>query len=62
MALNLKLPTEVAHLIATRSHLAQRMVPETLEGILIHYVDFCNADFLRMSNGLETILFMEQKK
>lgn len=62
IALDFGMPTEVAHLIATHSHLAQRMVPQTIEGIILHYVDFCNADFLMMSRGLKTILAMEQEK
>lgn len=52
VALNLGLPIEVIHMIVT--HTAFSLVPpKTMEALILHYADYCMADALLMSKGLD---------
>lgn len=51
-ALNLGLPIEVIHMIIT--HTAFSLVPpKSIEALILHYADYCMADALLMSRGLD---------
>jgi hypothetical protein len=54
-ALNLRLPLEIVHLILTHTH-ASGMLPKTIEGIILHYVDYGDSDVLLLAQGKKLLL------
>jgi len=55
IALEVGLPIELAHLIITHTILSP-IEPKMIEGIILHYVDFCDADVIRALNKLNLFL------
>lgn len=54
-AFALGLPLEIVHLIITHTH-ASGMLPKTIEGIILHYVDYGDSDVLLQSLGKKLLL------
>jgi len=55
LALREGMPLDLAHLVSSHPHVSP-VLPQFLEGIILHYADFAHADALRFSQGLETFL------
>ncbi len=55
-AINFGLPVEIAHLIHTHPFNSP-VEPAFLEGLILHYADFADADSLRFNEGVEPYLF-----
>ncbi len=55
LALLYELPLEVAHIIITHTHLSP-IIPQNIEGLIIHYVDFCESDALNYLHGYKPLL------
>ena len=54
-ALALGMPLEIVHLIITHTH-ASGMAPKSIEGIILHYVDFGDSDVLLQALGKPLLL------
>ncbi len=55
------LPLELAHLVLSHTRFSA-IEPKMIEGVILHYVDYCDADVLRTSKGLEPFLLKEYRK
>ena len=54
-ALALGIPLDIVHLIITHTH-ASGMPPKTIEGVILHYIDYGDSDVLLLAQGKKLLL------